>query len=262
MQDNKPQVEEYLERVGVTNLRTIVLTSWQGKKYTFVPRIELTLDLDKKRRGAHMSRLIESITETIEEETGLVSHNSLEAVEKAILEKLRHKHNYKKAQITMDTELVVPRKTPKTGKTTMETYDVSVQVSNEDGRYVKTLKVTVLGNTVCPHAMNQAKGKTHIQRAKATLELTTDFENNIYLEEMINCVEKSFSSEVYTLLKTEDEVYVVEKMFSNPQFVEDVSRGILNTAKKQFRGCKIKVKTISEESIHRHDVLAEGYTQS
>jgi GTP cyclohydrolase IV len=261
MQDNKPRVEEYLERVGVTNLRTIVVTTWQGKKYTFVPRIELTLDLEEKKRGAHMSRLIESITETIEEETNL-SHTSLEEVEKSILERLRSKHPYERAQITMDTELVIPKKTPKTGKNTMETHDVSVKVSYDNKKYAKTLKVTVIGNTSCPHAMNQTGGKTHIQRARAALELEMDYNKEVRLEDMVALVEKSFSSEVYTLLKTEDEVYVVEKMFSNPHFVEDVTREILNSAKKEFSNCKIKVKTISEESIHRHDVIAEGYAEN
>lgn len=257
MQDNKPQIQEDLDRVGVTNLKTIVMTDWEGHKYNFVPRIELTIDLDKKRRGAHMSRLIESITETIEEEIE-VRHGSLEEVERDILEKLKEKHPYKRAQVSMETELVIPRKTPKTRKTSMETYGICVKVSYEDGRYEKALQVTVLGNTVCPHAMAQTGGKTHIQRAEAILRLETGYGNAINLEDMIKCVEEAFPSEIYSLLKTEDEVYVVEKMCKNPKFVEDVTRQILRGAKKRFKGCKIHVKTISQESIHRHDVIAEG----
>ncbi|MEA3254752.1 MAG: hypothetical protein U9Q22_02840, partial [Candidatus Altiarchaeota archaeon] len=42
MQDRKPVVRESLDRVGVTNLRAIVLTSWKGGRYNFVPEIELT----------------------------------------------------------------------------------------------------------------------------------------------------------------------------------------------------------------------------
>lgn len=110
--------------------------------------------------------------------------------------------------------------------------------------------------------MSQTKGRTHIQRARTLLELETGFENKIELEDMISCVEKGFSSEVYTLLKTEDEVHVVEKMFENPQFVEDVTRNVINSARKTFPKCRIYVKTISEESIHRHDVIAEGSTTS
>ena len=261
MQDNKPRVEENLERVGVTNLKTIVMTNWKGARYNFVPTIELTLDLDKKRRGAHMSRLVESITETIEGEIE-IRRGSLEEVEKAILEKLAGKHPYKKAQVSMETDLVIPRKTPKTGKTTMENYGIFVKVSSVEGKYSKTLRVDVIGNTVCPHSMQQTHGKAHIQRANVILELETAYDNPIELEDMIDCVEKAFPSEIYGLLKTEDEVYVVEKMFANPKFVEDVTREIIDSAKKRFKKCSIHVKTISQESIHRHDVIAEGSTRS
>jgi GTP cyclohydrolase-4 len=261
MQDNKPQVQEDLERVGVTNLRTIVLTEWKGRKYTFTPKIELTIDLDKKRRGAHMSRLVESITETIGEEI-VLRHGSLEDVGKSILLRLEKKHPYQKAQVSLETDLVIPKKTPKTGKNTMESYGVFVEVSHTGGIYRKTLRVNVLGNTVCPHAMQQTGGKTHIQRAEAMLELETAYDKIIDLEDMVDCVEKAFPSEIYSLLKTEDEIYVVEKMHSNPKFVEDVTRTIIDAARKRFPGCRIRVKTISQESIHRHDVIAESSTEN
>lgn len=261
MQDNRPQVQEDLERVGVTNLRTIVLTEWKGRKYTFTPRIELTIDLDRKKRGAHMSRLVESITETIEEEI-VLRHGSIEEVGKSILERLEKKHPFQRAQISMETDLVIPRKTPKTHKTTMESYGVYVNVSYAGGDYRKTLRVSVTGNTACPHAMEQTKGKTHIQRAEAVLELNTSYDNMIDLEDMVDCVEKVFPSEIYSLLKTEDEVYVVRKMHANPKFVEDVTRGVIDASRKRFPGCRIRVKTISQESIHRHDVIAESSADS
>lgn len=261
MQDRKPGIQKNLERVGITNLRTIVMTNWKGRKYNFVPEIELTIDLDKKKRGAHMSRLIESITETIEEEIE-IRHGSLEDVERDILRRLKKRHPYTKAKISIKTELVVPKKTPKTRKRTMETYNVFVGISYNNGIYTKILRVEVLGNTVCPHAMKNSDGKTHIQRAKGILEIKTDYDNEIELEDMIECVEKAFPSEIYTLLKTEDERHIVQKMFQNPKFVEDVTREILDNAKKKFKGCEILAKTISQESIHRHDVIAEGSCKS
>ena len=56
--------------------------------------------------------------------------------------------------------------------------------------------------------------------------------------------------------------YIVNKMFNNPKFVEDVTREILNRAKNRFKECRISAKTISYESIHRHDVIAEGFVMS
>ncbi len=257
MQDMEPGIKEDLERVGIANLKTLVVTSWRGKRYKFVPEIELTIDLCKKRRGAHMSRLVESISEIIEEEA-LMPHKSLEELERRILDRLREKHNYKKGSISMVTDLVIEKSTPVTKKKTMETHKILIEVFKDNRKYKKTLQVEVLGNTLCPHAMEKSHGKSHIQRAKAILRIRTDYDKDIALEEMVDVVEKSFPSEVYTLLKIEDERYVVNKMFKNPMFVEDVTRSILKNAKNRFKNCRIWVRVTSEESIHRHNVVAEG----
>jgi len=261
MQDSKPEIMEALSGVGITGLRTLVKTSWNGKEYKFIPEIELTMDLPKEKRGVHMSRLVESITESIEEEVE-VKHESLEELEKHILERVKEKHSYKKAEILMKTELVVNRETPATKKSTMETHDVFISVISDNGRFRKKLKVKVIGNSVCPHAMRKSAGISHVQRAECFLEVITDYENRIALEDMIDCAEKAFPSEVYTLLKVEDEKHIVEKMFQRPRFVEDITRDVLNNAKKKFKDCEIRVKTISQESIHRHDVVAEGFCRS
>lgn len=260
-QDRRPEIQEGLEKVGVTGLRTLVRTKWRGKEYRFVPTIELTIDLPGERKGVHMSRLVESIAESIEEETAVV-HDSLEDLGRTVLEKLGGKHPYSQGVFKLETELVVKEETPASGKKTYETHDIVVEVKREDGVYTKTLGVEVVGNTVCPHSMEYTRGKAHMQRAVGVLEVETSFDNKVGLEDMISCVEDSFSSKVYTLLKTEDEKRVVEGMYSNPRFIEDVCRGMLDNAKKQFKDSVIHAKAVSHESIHRHDVVAEASCKS
>jgi GTP cyclohydrolase-4 len=257
-QERKPDVPENLQRVGITNLRTLVKTGFGGHEYKFVPRMEIMIDLPKDKKGVHMSRLVESIAEIVNEEAAY-KHESFERMEIDILERLREKHPYHRGEISLATELVVERKTPVSKKDTMEAHDVFVKLVYEDGEYRRILRVLVVGNTVCPHSKENTK-RPHIQRAIGELELETDYNNRITLGDMIECVEESFSSEVYTLVKTEDENYMVNKMYDNPVFVEDVTRNILANAKKRFKNCKIRAKTVSQESIHRHDVVAEGYT--
>ena len=150
---------------------------------------------------------------------------------------------------------MVEKKTPVSKKDTMETHDVSVKTIFENGKYSKVLWVSVIGNTACPHSKENTD-HPHIQRAVGELELGCDFDEEIGLGEMIEVVEESFSCPVYTLVKTEDENDMVNKIYENPKFVEDVTRGILDKAKK-FR-CSVKARTVSQESIHRHDVVAEG----
>lgn len=245
-----------MSRVGITNLRTLIQTTWRGHTFRFTPEVEITIDLASERKGVHMSRLIEAITQTLEDEAQKPGR-SIEEIERRILERLLERHQYRRGDVRMTTDLIVFKRTPVSLKRTMESHKVEVTVTKEGGRFTKRLKVTVLGNTVCPHSMITAK-KPHIQRAIGELEVETAYDTYVSLEDMIKCVEKSFSAEVYTLLKTEDEKQVVKNMFENPKFVEDVVRDMLRNAKRTLPKCRIRAKAISQESIHRHDVIAEG----
>jgi len=260
-QEEVPEIRERLRRVGITNLRTVAKINWKGRLYTFIPTFEITIDVPEEKKGIHMSRLVESITETmseaIEEEVSKV-HSSLEELELAIIKRLEEKHPHQRAEIWIKTHLILERETPVSRRKSLETYDVEVGLIKEKGKLEKVLRVRVVGNTACPHAMVNNRGKTHIQRAIATLEIKTSFNEEIALEDMIEVVESSFSSPTYTLLKTVDENAVVQRMYQNPRFVEDVAREIIFKAKQRFKG-RIHVRVISLESIHKHDVIAETW---
>ncbi|EEB74205.1 GTP cyclohydrolase IV [Thermococcus sp. AM4] len=262
-QEETPRIKEPLRRVGITNLRSVAKINWKGKVYTFLPLFEITIDLPAEKKGIHMSRLVESVTEAMSEaveEEVREAHTSLEDLGRAIIGRLEGKHPHRRAEVWIRTHLIIPRETPASGKVSYEPYDVEVGViKNEDGTFEKVLRVKVIGNTVCPHAMANNEGKTHIQRAVAELEVRTAFEENVALEDMIEVVESSFSSPTYTLLKTVDENAVVRRMFENPKFVEDVAREIFSKARERFKG-KIHVRVISNESIHKHDVIAETWS--
>lgn len=255
-QERKPDIPEKLERVGITNLRTLVMTGFGGHMYKFVPSFDVFIDLPKDKKGVHMSRLVESIGEAVNSEAAC-KHETFENLERDIIEQLWGKHKFTRAEVGLKTALVVERKTPVSKKATMETHDVAVKTICENGKYRKVLNVWVVGNTACPHAKENTK-HPHIQRAVAELEIETDFDYVIDLKEMIDCAEPAFSSPVYTLVKTEDENRMVDDIYDNPKFVEDVTRGVLDAAKRRFKGCRIRARTVSQESIHRHDVVAEG----
>ncbi|MDI3474538.1 MAG: cyclohydrolase [Thermococcaceae archaeon] len=261
-QEERPEIMERLHRVGITNLRTVAKINWKGREYTFLPVIEVTIDVPAEKKGIHMSRLVESITEAmseaVEEEVAKV-HSSLEELGKCVIERLEGKHPHRRAEVWIKTHLIIPRTTPASGRTSYEPYDVEVGViKHEEGSFEKVLRVRVIGNTACPHAMANNNGKTHIQRAIGELEIRAGFDEEIPLEEMIEVVESSFSHPTYTLLKTVDENAVVQGMYRNPKFVEDVAREIFAKAKERFNG-KIHVRVVSNESIHKHDVIAETW---
>lgn len=252
-QDKPPDQRIKLNKVGITELRTLIKIKRDGKKYRHIPEIDIYIDLAEDRKGIHMSRLVESVTACLEEEIE-EEHYSLEDLGRDILQRVREKHPYEKAEISFTSTLPLEETTPRSKKCTIEVHDIQVTVVY-DGEWRKILRVEVIGNTLCPHAL-ETSGKTHIQRAKATLEIPCALDKEISLEEMIAIVEESFSSRVYTLLKTEDEAKIIGDMHENPQFVEDVTRGILERSKRF--GCHATATCTSYESIHRHNVYSEG----
>ncbi|MBU7014862.1 MAG: GTP cyclohydrolase I FolE2 [Theionarchaea archaeon] len=256
-QDLLPEHPITLEKVGIVNLKTLIRIDRHGREFRHIPTITIHVDLDEQRKGIHMSRLIESVTELLEEEVA-EKHRSLEEIGKDILEKLKLKHKFQKSGITIDSELPIYQKTPASKKDTIEIHGITVEVLHDGDAWSKILTVSVTGNTACPHALSMNSGKTHIQRARGILRVETDFGSEIPLEDMVEVVEKSFSSRVYTLLKSDDESFVVSRMYENPLFVEDVCRNMLALSRDRFLGCTIHATCISHESIHRHDVYAEG----
>ena len=99
-----------------------------------------------------------------------------------------------------------------------------------------------------------------MQRALGILRVTGKTEEMPKYEDMIDVIERSFSSRTYSLLKLEDELLITKQMHDNPVFVEDVCRNILQNAKDLFtnRNLEMFAEAVSLESIHKHDVIAQG----
>ena len=104
---------------------------------------------------------------------------------------------------------------------------------------------------------------THNQRGIGTLYLgrSEECETEIDARELLAIVESSMSSEIYELMKREDERAVVEKAHANPRFVEDCVREMV----RQLAGAHpdldgrnfIFARQENLETIHRHNVVAE-----
>ena len=255
-QDRLPKVKERIDRVGISGLKTALKLVDHGVESPFTVDIDLFIDLDTDKKGIHMSRLVESINDTV----ALCSREPRECFEMLgsdILTKLRDKHRFTRGEITIRTTMLLRRFTPVTNKPTDEPYDVAIKVIMDQDQLFKNLKVNVIGSTLCPHSLETTHGKAHVQRAEIDLSIEAPIKEDIPLEELVDICERSFSSPTYTVLKTVDEAAVVEKMFANPKFVEDVARDCLRfTTNLGFKG-KVKIRAISYESIHKHNAISE-----
>ena len=259
-QNEKPENEISLDYVGITNFKTLLVITREGKTFHLTPVIEATINLPAEIKGAHMSRISESVVEIINDERN--AHNSVEELSLKVLAILKEKHPYSQAHLSMNFDFFYETKTPVSNKKTFEVTNVTVETWKEEGKEdTVAISVEHMGNTVCPHAMeNNPEKRTHVQRALGKLSVKGKLEEMPSFESMVDVLRNSFPSETYSILKTEDEQCVIDCMYDNPMFVEDVCRSILAKAKEKFKDKKLELTAIANslESIHKHDVIAKG----
>jgi GTP cyclohydrolase I len=94
----------------------------------------------------------------------------------------------------------------------------------------------------------------HNQRGE--VRLSTRFKKFIWMEDMIELVEASASSDVYSVLKRVDEKCVTERAFANPKFVEDIVRDVAKKLRADRNITWFSVSAENFESIHNHSAYA------
>ena len=82
---------------------------------------------------------------------------------------------------------------------------------------------------------------------------TRDF---VWIEDIIDLVEKQASCELYGLLKRPDEKHVTERAYDNPKFVEDMVRDVAASLNADDRIVAYTVESENFESIHNHSAYA------
>jgi GTP cyclohydrolase I len=76
------------------------------------------------------------------------------------------------------------------------------------------------------------------------------------LSELVRVAENKASSELWGLLKREDEKWVTEHAYANPKFVEDLIRDVAVALEADTRIGSYRVEVVNQESIHAHDAYA------
>jgi GTP cyclohydrolase IB len=106
----------------------------------------------------------------------------------------------------------------------------------------------------CPCSKKISERGAHNQRSHVTVTArTNDF---VWIEEIIDLVEKQASSELYGLLKRPDEKLVTERAYDNPKFVEDLVRDVAAVLNLDERVEAYVVESENFESIHNHSAYA------
>jgi GTP cyclohydrolase I len=123
--------------------------------------------------------------------------------------------------------------------------------SSED-EYTLSVSVPVL--SLCPCSKEISDYGAHNQRSKITISIKA--KDIVWIEDIIEIAEASASSEIYSILKREDEKYVTEKSYENPMFVEDMVRAAAEQLMEFGSISWFSVASENLESIHNHSAYA------
>jgi GTP cyclohydrolase I len=237
-----------IDKVGIKNLRypITVRDRRDGFQHT-IAAINMFVDLPHDNKGTHMSRFVE-LLHLLRPEVSLKKFS-------AILQNMKAHLNAASAHLEMTFPYFIEKKAPVSASPGLMDYTCSIiGTSDPSGKIDLISEVVVPISSVCPCSMEISDLGAHNQRGE--VRLSTRFKKFIWMEDMIELVEKAASCDVFSVLKRTDEKYVTEKAFANPKFVEDIVRDVAKKLKDDDNITWFSVSAENFESIHNHSAYA------
>jgi len=236
-----------IEKVGVKNLKypVIVLDKKNRIQHT-VATINMYAHLEDHLKGTHMSRFIEVFNRYY---VDISMNNFLD-----MLDNVRESLGARKAFAEVSFPYFIEKTAPVSGEKSI--MDYTCQYIGEVGASMRKFYVgiQVPVNTVCHCSLEISRRGEHNQRGTVAVKLF--FERFFWIEDIITLIEESASSELFTLIKREDEKYITERAFDHPRFVEDLVREVTWKLEKDGRFPWFSVEAENFESIHNHSAYA------
>jgi GTP cyclohydrolase I len=236
-----------INKVGIKDIRHPVRVKdrSQGEQHT-VANFSMYVFLPHNFKGTHMSRFVQILN----------SHEREISVEsfKDMLSEMVVRLESERGHIEMSFPFFVNKRAPVSGVESLLDYEVTLIGEVLDGKPVMYTKVVVPTTSLCPCSKSISDRGAHNQRSHVTLTVRTC--NFIWLEDLIEIVEKQASCELYGLLKRPDEKHVTERAYDNPKFVEDMVRDVAAVLNQDDRICAYTVEAENFESIHNHSAYA------
>ena len=242
-----------LQKVGVKNVETLLNIERKGAKapQRVYAKAKMSVYLPSNYKGTHMSRFIEILEE--------YRKKDLIGVDiKKMLEDMKLRLESKSAYLKFDFKYFIKKKAPKSALEALMCYDCYFEGTlDENDVYKFFLGVKVPLTTLCPCSKEISDFGAHNQRATVSLKISYPGDKHIWLEDLISEIESCGSSELYSLLKREDEKCVTERAYENPKFVEDVIRDVVIKLENNPVISTYEVEIEAFESIHNHSAWAK-----
>ena len=236
-----------IDRVGIKAIRhPMRIQERTGGVQHTIASFNMYVGLPHHFKGTHMSRFVEILN----------AHEREITVEtfRLMLREMVEKLEAEEGRIEMRFPYFVDKAAPVSGVRSLMDYEVTFTGEIRRGAESFTMSVLVPVTSLCPCSKKISEYGAHNQRSHVTVSARlNDF---VWIEEIIDIVEKQASCELYGLLKRPDEKHVTERAYDNPKFVEDMVRDVAAILNLDERIDGYVVESENFESIHNHSAYA------
>ncbi|MCB1823574.1 MAG: GTP cyclohydrolase I FolE2 [Candidatus Competibacteraceae bacterium] len=236
-----------INKVGIKDIRhPIKVRDRSGGEQHTIATFNMYVNLPHNFKGTHMSRFVEILNVPGRE----ISVDSF----KDMLTEMTGRLEAEAGHIEMTFMYFVTKAAPVSAVQSLMDYEVTFIGEIRDSQPTMNVKVVVPVTSLCPCSKKISRYGAHNQRSHVTVNVRAqDF---IWIEDIIDLVEKEASCELYGLLKRPDEKHVTERAYDNPKFVEDMVRDIAAKLNQDDRVAAYAVESENFESIHNHSAYA------
>ncbi len=276
-----------LHSVGLSGVRKPLRVDRPDRAVVLSVEFDLAVNLPADRKGSDLSRNSELLAEIVDR-TAQRPVASLEAACADIARELLTRHpTARRSSVQARAEYFL-RKGPTPGRSSLEAYTLFAEAEGTRGPggavgVTASVGAEAVGMTACPCAMETCRELllreyplladpsleslpmiTHNQRNRTRLLFEMPEGCATEVDRMLAAIEAAQSAETFDILKRGDEASVVVRAHRNPKFVEDVLRSLLAGLPGRFPelpdSVGIRAQTVSEESIHKYNVVAAHRT--
>ena len=257
-----------LQKVGIAG-KTVWVGLLDNNEGHLPFTAKIMVDLPANRRGIHMSRIEEVITELYGKK-----FPNLPAYGMLLANKVLDAQNAGRISVTLYGSMPLIQQTPVSRLNSIDSLDVSFSVTLQKINPQVSQSVTIGAGihhlTACPCTLNYNQvlferhddpwpQATHSQRSRTELLVSMPTAELLpSYKELVTVLDEALHIS-QDLLKRPDETELVLKAHNNPQFAEDTVREVARAAGNKYGGTlphetRIQVNSTSLESIHIHDV--------
>ena len=242
-----------LDQAGIKGFVYPLSLIIENKPQECVGTFTCSTRLESEERGTHMSRFIELITANSPKP--VISLSSLDSWH----QKLLQTQNAHEGTFEVSSSLFLEKTAPSSAKKSLLDYKFTLKASGSKEHCKKQVILVIACTSCCPCSKAISQYGAHNQRSHITLrfDLIKPESSECLLSKIIRLTESCASSELFSLIKREDEKFVTEQAYVQAKFAEDMARDValaLRPLLGIIDNCHIEVENF--ESIHNHNAFS------